>query len=73
MSLRSYPDFQIFPRVGVFGGFFWPPCSFLVYFPYSMHAFLSLFSLGYLMITQPLGKNASLGSNPVEYPTWLLL
>ena len=28
----------------------WPPCPFLVYLPYSMHAFSSLFSLGYLTI-----------------------
>ena len=68
MSLGSYPDIQIFPRVGVFEGFFWPPCPFLVYLPYSMHAFLSLFSLGYPMVTQPLQNDASLGSNPRGVP-----
>ena len=64
MSLGSYPDFQFFPRVGVFEGFFWPPCSFVIYLPYSMHAFSCLFSLRYFMITQPLGSNVSLGSYP---------
>ena len=68
MSLGSYSDIQIFPRVGVFEGFFWTPCSFLVYLPYSMHAFSSLFSLGYPMVTQPLQNNASLGSNPRGVP-----
>ena len=68
MNLGSYPDFQIFPRAGVFEGFFWPPCSFLVYLPYSMHAFTSLFRLGYLTITQPLENNTSLGSNPRGVP-----
>ena len=64
MSLGSYPDFHFFPRVGVFEGFFWPPCSFVIYLPYSMHAFSCLFSLRYFMITQPLGSNVSLGSYP---------
>ena len=33
-----------------------------------MHVFLSLFSLGYLIITQPLGNNASVGCNPRGVP-----
>ena len=64
MSLGPYPDFQFFPRVGIFEGFFWPPCSFVIYFPYFMHAFSCLLSLCYFMITQPLGSNVSLGSYP---------
>ena len=68
MSLGSYPDFRILARVGVFEGFFWPPCSFLVYLSYSMHAFSSLFSLEYVTNTQPLENNASLGSNPRGVP-----
>ena len=66
IQISSYSDFHIFPRVGVLKGLFWPPCSFVVYLPYSMLA--GLFSLGYLMITQPLGNNDSLCSNPREVP-----
>ena len=64
MSLGSYPDFQFFPRVGVFEGFFWPPRSFVIYLPYSLHSFSCLLSLRYFMITQPLGSNVSLGPYP---------